>query len=415
MKSLYTLALLFFVVFQLSAQEGERYLDKIFNKVNVTYNTQFGENINSDNKLQKLRFDVFEPDGDTSRSRILLIMIHGGAYWSGDKNHGECTLIGQDLGRMGYVIISPQYRYEPTFLSLLDEEKMVKAVARGTQDAKAMLRYIYKDVLENGNTYGIDTSMIFIGGASAGALNSLHAAYLDVEDTLPERYWQWINEVGGVEGTSGNPGYPYKMRGVVSISGALARASMMDNNNVPFVSVHNTKDPQIPFNSGQPYSITLLPIIDGANILHQKALALGIENPFYVIPTEDHTAYENLGARMQPYYDSTVFYMTHFMHGIYAKQYQTTGIRDLKNLQTVKIFPNPSNGKFCFEIPTQIAASTSLSYEITDISGRKIQDGFFNGASNYFDISGNFSAGLYSFILRDKGIPIAYSRLMIHQ
>jgi hypothetical protein len=205
------------------------------------------------------------------------------------------------------------------------------------------------------------------------------------------------------------------MRGVVSISGALARASMMDNNNVPFVSVHNTKDPQIPFNSGQPYSITLLPIIDGANILHQKALALGIENPFYVIPTEDHTAYENLGARMQPYYDSTVFYMTHFMHGIYAKQYQTTGIRDLKNLQTVKIFPNPSNGKFCFEIPTQIAASTSLSYEITDISGRKIQDGFFNGASNYFDISGNFSAGLYSFILRDKGIPIAYSRLMIHQ
>jgi hypothetical protein len=107
--------------------------------------------------------------------------------------------------------------------------------------------------------------------------------------------------------------------------------------------------------------------------------------------------------------------MTHFMHGIYAKQYLTTGIRDPKNLKAISIYPNPSNGKFRFEIPAQMTVSTSLSYEITDISGRKIQDGFIAASNNYFDISGNFPPGLYSFILRDKGVPVAYNRLLIQQ
>lgn len=397
--------ILIFTFFSLALMAQERYLDKIFNKVNVTYNIEFGENINAENKLQKLKFDVYIPDGDTSTNRILLIMIHGGAYWSGDKNHGECKLIGQDLGRMGYVIISPQYRYEPSFISLLDEEKMVKAVARGTQDAKAILRYVYKDFLENGNSFGIDTGMIFIGGASAGSFNALHAAYLDEADTLPGNWWQWINEVGGIEGNSGNPGYPSKMKGVVNISGALARASTMDNNHVPFVSIHNTKDPQIPFNHGQPYGIVLLPFVDGSNVLHQKANELGILNPFYIIPTEDHTAYENLGARVQPYYDSTVFYMTHFMYDIYRAERLTTGFRPLKNLPQLKVYPNPARGSIQFQLDA-LLENKVLQYDIFDMTGRLVQQGSLTG-SNKIALNPSIGTGQFCLQLREKDVPLA--------
>lgn len=83
-----------------------------------------------------------------------------------------------------------------------------------------------------------------------GALNALHATYLDDQDTMPETWKNWIEEAGGTDGTTAAVGYPYKVAGVISISGALARASFLDNEHVPFLTVHDTGDPQIPFNTG---------------------------------------------------------------------------------------------------------------------------------------------------------------------
>lgn len=391
---------------------GDRYTRKIFNGTQVTKHIYYGENHLSNGMLKRMHFDVYEPKGDTSRNRMVLVMMHGGAYWSGDKDHGQCRFLGEDLSKMGYVVISPQYRYEPTFLSLLDQEKMVKAVARGTQDAKAIVRYLFKDVMENGNTWGIDTSLIILGGASAGAFNALHAAYLDEDDVLTEDWARWIEEAGGVDGTTAAVGYPFKVAGVVNISGALAKASILDNEHLPFVSVHDTQDPQVPFNTGKPYNIATLPEVDGSNILHAKALELGIENPFYVIPGKGHTSYEEFGFRIQPMYDSTVFYIKEFMSKIYCQKYLTTGIQQHKTLSTLSIFPNPGKGTFQLDIPMEFAKSTSCRMLVMDISGRIVKKEKISSQSHLLQL-GDLANGTYQVVLTIDEQPQAIGSIQL--
>jgi para-nitrobenzyl esterase len=339
-------------------------------------------------------------------------MMHGGAYWTGDKDHSECTLLGEDLSKMGYVVISPQYRYEPNFVSLISEEKMVKAVARGNQDARAIIRYLYKDVRENGNPWGIDTNNIFIGGASAGALNALHAAYLDEEDELPQKWWDWINEVGGVEGNSGTPGYPTDVKGVISISGALARKESLNNESTPFLVVHDVGDIQVPFGSGQPYGIVTLPVVDGGGVLHEKAVELGIYNPILVIPGDGHTSYEEFNQRNHPIYDSVLLYTKTFMYNLYCDSRTISSVTSRK-LDVLKVFPNPSIGQFNIEWPQSISTNTDqYQLHIMDMNGRIVRS--FRPDQQLQSITLDVPSGQYEMILFSGNEPLARSSILIH-
>jgi hypothetical protein len=292
---------------------------------------------------------------------------------------------------MGYVVISPNYRLEPSILSLLSNENMVKAVGRGIQDTKAIIRFLDKNIMEDGNTWRLSRQNFFMGGASAGALNGLHLIFLDENDSLNNEWKTYLDEIGGLEGTSGTPGYSTKVAGVISISGALGDVNFMDNNQTPFVSIHNTKDPQIPFNSGHPYSIPILPIVDGANVLHQRAIELGIKNPFYVIPTEDHTAYESLGHAVQPYFDSTVFYMVNFMRDIMGCS-EATAIFQPKNIPNLTIYPNPSSNYFILDLKTKNTEIEKI--QIFDITGKLVQEVNINESITKIDAE-IYTAGLY--------------------
>jgi para-nitrobenzyl esterase len=411
MKAPLTLALLLAAVCFSRAQDcGGRYMHRIFPQTKVSKDIYFGENYDANGKLKKLHLDVYEPFNDQNRLRPVLVMMHGGAYWSGDKDHGQCRFLGEDLSKMGYVLISPQYRYEPTFISLLNEERMVKAVARGTQDAKAAVRFLIKDVRENGNSWGIDTNLIFVGGASAGAFNALHLAFLDEEDELPQQWWDWINEAGGIEGESGSPGYPIRFAGIININGALARANVMRNDFVPFLSVHDIGDPQVPFGSGKPYGIPFLPDVDGSSILHPIALDMGMPNPFYIIPGNGHTSYEEFGFRIQPMYDSTVFYLKNFMYDIYCEQQRTTSISE-SALMGVKVYPNPGNGSFQLEWPTGISRQQA-SLMVYDMSGRVVHSERQTGLIQNVRIS--VPAGQYQLVLFDGSDAVARASLVVN-
>jgi hypothetical protein len=405
MKKNILIALVAFIYSTIHAQEcGNRYYYRIFAQTKVSRDIYFGENLDANGKTKVLKFDVYEPFNDNNRKRIVLVMMHGGAYWSGDKDHGQCKFLGEDLSKMGYVVISPQYRYEPTFLSLLNEEKMVKAVARGTQDAKAMLRYLYKDVRENGNTWGIDTNLIFVGGASAGSFNALHAVYLDNDDELPQQWWDWINEVGGIDGNSGNPGYPAKVKGVINISGALARKEILNNETIPFLSVHDVGDPQIPFGTGKPYNIPSLPTVDGSSTLHAKAKELGLYNPFLIIPGNGHTSYEELGIRIQPNYDSTLKYVRDFMYTLYCGSRTITSVH-LSELSDITIYPNPSKGTFRINGSTDQTSAKNLQISIFNLSGSMMKE--INQYQFGQEIVADLPSGQYHLILTEGDRPLA--------
>ena len=195
----------------------------------------------------------------------------------------------------GYACASIDYRlgFFP-----FDSANAVKAVVRAVQDLRGAVRHFYED-RQTTNQYRIDTSKIFIGGSSAGAITALHMAYLDdackISDYLSE---STISSMGGLEGTSGSSGYSSDIQGVINGCGALARYSWIEADDVPLCSFHGTNDDVVKYNRGVVDPGTPLMYLDGSRLLHERACAIGLEEYFYTFPGAGHVPYISNGSLM---------------------------------------------------------------------------------------------------------------------
>lgn len=378
MKVFYLFISLLLLNFATQAQcRGGRFDQKVFSQVKVTKNITYHRAPVSNGGMKNVLMDVFEPKDDTMQLRPLVIFMHGGAYWKGSKNDPSQIALGEDFAQRGYVYCSANYRLESSPISLLSPNLMIKAVARGVQDTKVLVKYFFNSARYEGNPFKIDTTNIFLCGSSAGAFNALHTVFLDEEDVLDPQWKIWMEEVGDVFGEYDFIDFGTRIKGVVNINGALGDKSYMDNNFVDFLSVHNTRDPQVPFNRGKPYSIGTLMEVDGSNVLHEKALEMGMYNPFYIIPGRDHTSYSDdiFNNVVQPYFDSTVYYMKeYFMYMLditEACEDEDTIVLSLINnqVQVMNLYPNPTSDVFYLEGGSLLQNDV---ISIFDISGREV-------------------------------------------
>ena len=146
-----------------------------------------------------LDMDIYLPQGDDFSNRPLIIFAHGGSFYVGNKNNPEAIAFCESFARKGYVTASIQYRLTSQ-LSLLDSNVMIQTVFNAISDMKAAIRYFRKDVSLNNNTYGIDTSQIFIAGYSAGAITAINLAFLNQEEEIPSYLQSFVDNAGGLEG-----------------------------------------------------------------------------------------------------------------------------------------------------------------------------------------------------------------------
>ena len=175
MKKLYFLFFTIFVSAGISFSQCEgRYQQEIFNSVDITeinYSDIFSDNAH--------KMDVYTPNGDTETNRPLILFIHGGSFYGGDKTNQDCRDFCTSFAKRGYVAASVNYRLV-SFLNiasfLTNQDEQYEAVLKATSDVKAAIRYFRKDFI-SGNTFGIDTSTIFVGGSSAGGVTAIHLAY----------------------------------------------------------------------------------------------------------------------------------------------------------------------------------------------------------------------------------------------
>ena len=141
-----------------------------------------------------------------------------------------------------------------------------------------------------------------MGGTSAGALIALHAAYGDEDEIPPFVDMSQDGLVGGIDGSSGSPGYSSDVLSVFSISGALADASWIESNGVPVVSTHGNDDTTVPYGTGP---VQLLGIdvtnVDGSETVHAQLDALGTENCFHTFDGAGHVPHQYFDT----YYDTT--------------------------------------------------------------------------------------------------------------
>ena len=164
------------------SQCNGRYETEIFNSVTVT-EVNYSDVYNDDRHL----IDIYTPNGDTEINRPLIIFAHGGSFMGGEKDLTDCVDFCSSFAKKGYVTASANYRLvsgagQQDFI--LYQEKQYEAILKAVADIKSAIRYFRKDFITN-NTYGIDTSTIFIAGSSAGAVTMLHLAYIDAISDLP--------------------------------------------------------------------------------------------------------------------------------------------------------------------------------------------------------------------------------------
>jgi hypothetical protein len=329
----------------------------------------------------------------------------------------------QRFAKKGYVTASIDYRlgFFP-----FDSANAVKAVVRATQDLRAAIRYFYKDK-QTTNTYKIDTTHIFIGGSSAGAITALHVGYLNNECEIADYLSaSTITQLGGLEGSSGNPGYSSTVHGILNGCGALARYSWLEAGNIPVASVHGTNDGTVKYNRGVVNPGVPLMYLDGSRMIHERACAVGVENQFYTFLGAPHVPYAGSTA----YMDTTVNFFRDFLIkqlgctdaiiqaenspaqavNLYAVNYcdgspvdevcPTSSLTE-ENLFSAIIYPNPSNGSIQI-IPN---LSGNYSVEIGDYSGRILLTSTNNDTICEMNIS-SLTAGNY-FVKINSG---AYSQ-----
>ncbi len=209
---------------------------------------------------QDLLMDVWYPSGanETLSERPFILLIHGGGFTSGNKNFMslECRRFAQK----GYVAATINYRLG---WDGNDPFGVILAAYRAQQDAMAALRYI----VDNANTYEIDTNWVFIGGVSAGAITSLNTIFINEtewESVFPSIISDWGNL-----NTSGNSlTNTFDIKAVYNDCGMAFDVGINPADMVPIISFHGYLDNIVPIGTADG---TI-----GSAVIHDLLLANGV-------------------------------------------------------------------------------------------------------------------------------------------
>ncbi len=390
---------------------GGRYHNFVFAGSTVTSNVQYGSNLKYNNTNQNLVMDIYQPTGDVSTNRPLVIVAHGGSFVGGSKTGTDVVPLCQDFAKLGYVAVSIEYRVGMTHFPIggpPDSTDAGAAVMRAVHDGRAAVRYFRQNAATGGNTYKIDTNNIFFAGVSAGGFIALHMAYMDQLSEFPS-YVDTTGQYGlhgGIEGLSGNPGYSSKIKAIVNICGALGDTAWMHHGDIPVLSLHGNADNTVPYGSNTIYLLGAYPIlvVDGSSSVAARADQVGIENCFKTYYNQDHVPEVGTSANNIACYDTTIVYARNFL------EHQTCGVplvctyngpvasialgvdEATMSSDQLVIYPNPASTSVTIDLS---AFTTSVNIDVYDVLGKKIMN-FTSVKNDKFVVNrGGLKNGMY--------------------
>jgi len=139
-----------------SGQSPIRYLTAVYD-VDVKRDIFYASKPNETEREETLKFDLYQPAGDSNKRRPVFIYLHGGGYSAGTKDDGEAFSMG--LAKRGYPVLSIDYR--------LKKEPMIN-FSRALSDASEDIADVIGWISSNAEAYGLDAGRLIIGGDSAG-------------------------------------------------------------------------------------------------------------------------------------------------------------------------------------------------------------------------------------------------------
>lgn len=350
--------------------QSVRYLEEVFDNVVVTSNIQFGEAdpygiIGS----QSLMLDLYSPEGDTLEKRPLIIYAFGGGFLIGTRNQPPIPEYCERWARMGYVVASIDYRIGFNTTSSASAER---AVYRGVQDVRAAMRFLG----QFSAGYGIDTTNIFLTGSSAGCFSALHSTFMEENDRPQSTYGITLEPADmGCADCSGNNhlnNRELRPKGIINHWGAMLDTLYIDpseKDNVPVISFHGTNDLIVPYESGNPFSYPIFPVVRGSLPIHQRLENLGVMNQLIPLDGIGHEPWLTDGDLI----DTSLAHSAPFLYEIMRPQTsQITGNDDV-NQGTVHTYTvsGQFDSYFCWEVTGgTIVSNNGGSVDILwDVSG----------------------------------------------
>ncbi|HUH74604.1 MAG TPA: T9SS type A sorting domain-containing protein [Chitinophagales bacterium] len=414
MKLNFTLSILLLCFFStLKAQEecSQRYKDKIFEKVDYTGNFVFSTNENIGGVMRDIKYDFYEPAGDTAPLRPLIILWHGGAFLDiFNKRSPDIILIAHEFVKRGYTVISADYRGVKNAFDLLKEKEIVKEVVRSVIDGNDLICKIMDDINNNGNPHRINKDEIFAGGVSGGAILGMHLMYIKSLDQMPGEYKKWALEVdngGGEIALQNKFCSPNPIKGFISISGAILDTAWIQKSDMSLLIFHGGIDNLVPYEYAQPlFGAKDLPYVYGGKLIHEQAQRVGINTTFIDYPERGHVPYMNItgtnvmeliqevsnGLINDEIFIKDMQTMTDFLSSQVECEkivVEPTALRPINSI-AINLYPNPVNDYFEIQLPE----SKKWNINILDVSGRSVLQNQFVG-NQYQQLAKNLSPGMY--------------------
>jgi hypothetical protein len=367
-----------------------RYYQPVFASVTVTNDVTYGSAITLNGTTQPLLMDVYQPTGDTVSRRPLIVFAHGGGFVIGSKTDAYPVAFCTRLARLGYVVASIEYRMGFPLtgfpVALTDTAGIAQAAIRGAQDMKAAIRFFRQNAATS-KTYRVYSNYVIAAGSSAGAFSALEVGYLDKASEVPA----YVNlaALGGIEGSSGSPGFSSAVMAVLNLSGATENPSVIEAGNAPLCSVHGTADTTVPYLQGKIGSFLPPKYVYGSGRLNPRATALGITNVLRRFSKAGHVPFETNGT----YADTTFWTIRDFLRPLLRRTGVALAAKASLAASAVQAYPNPAQEAVQLVLPADWAQVGEA--ELLDVAGRVVRR-FRPQAQTTQLVRGTLPAGLYA-------------------
>lgn len=240
-----------------------------------------------------LMLDLYLPKDSTVKKRPLFVLLHGGAFYFGDKGAETMSTWCEHFAHSGYVVASINYRMGFN----ISKHSIQKCGYEAMQDAHAAIRFL----VANADKYGIDPEYIFVGGTSAGAITTLGMAYMNngkTPDFIKES--KLDRKLGSIESSGNKHHNKFKIKALANMWGAVYDLSQLDGHHIPVISFHGTADDIVPYDQGYPFSRIrggldemLFDPMYGSKAIHERLDSLHVRNEFHPIPDVGHAPYQD--------------------------------------------------------------------------------------------------------------------------
>ncbi len=370
---------------------SKRYKEEIFSNINISKDIKYGKavgywnsnpynnepyievitksisNTLKDPDSLDLKLDLYRPVNDPLDRRPLVLLIHGGAFYIGTKQCPTMKILATTLAKRGYTVASIDYRLG----FKLRGSDIERSGFRAVQDAHAALRFLSR----YSQVYGIDTTQVYVGGTSAGAIASLNLAFM-VNDERPKSVQskKKSEDLGKIESSGNNLRNGFNLKGVANMWGAVTDINIIDKDEViPVLSIHGTADNIVPYDYDYPFQDAplinrmLMDKMYGSKAIHDRLNTLGITSKLVSFEGLKHEPQTDKFNNMNNLMDTISNNVTNFYYqltapSIYVPEKQLT---ISKNSSLVPIYSEISNGELIY---AEVTGGIKLNSEPKDLS-----------------------------------------------